>query len=566
MATTIDKAKIIELLGDPRTAPAVLDIIHGDPMLRAWWEASKGFWQTFAPRRDQPELYDQQESFMRSNATGVIGLIGGNAAGTTLCALMKAAVFMLQKQPPPRKDTPFWILSNTFELTIESAWKEKLWGRGIVPDCEVDWDRVVWYDRKQNLPTKVPLKPWPKGRGGDPKKNWMIEFKSYDQGRELMQARAIGGFLFMEQFPYELLTEVLRGCREYNFPGSKLFEFTPIDPSLSVEIEDMIINDALPKGWEIYRANTECNTALAEGWLEEFIGQTHEEERETRLTGAFGSYIGRIYPSFNPLIHVVDLPRTVDGFVKFPPNVYHRRGIDWGFSHEHPFACLWAYKDGIGRYVIYDEYWNNSQYADGIKHAEAVAKRYSWPHDPWHGASYGDPSRPDMFTTFSRAGVSVMPAVNDVHPGIDTVRRKLMVHPGLKEPMLLIDRENCPHLIKEFRVYRWMKGATAGLNPRAAKPDPLKKDDDMLDALRYLLHTDSVIGASGFQGMRSTSDPRRHGVQLMRREGVSSRLLGMTNDRRTCRTGGGGNGFSGSGHNGCDEGDAPQYGFRSVRR
>ena len=76
-----------------------------------WDRTAYAYWQ---PRKDQHERFDQQTSFFNSAAHGVIFLVGGNGAGTTETALAKAAKFVLSEQPPPRKDTPFWIISNSF--------------------------------------------------------------------------------------------------------------------------------------------------------------------------------------------------------------------------------------------------------------------------------------------------------------------------------------------------------------------------------------------------------------------------------------------------------------------
>lgn len=233
---------------------------------------------SFVPRPDQPERFDQQASFYYSKLPGVAFMIGGNGAGTSEICCAKVAKFVLEDQRPPRKDTPFWLAGPNYELTMETLWKEKLYGHGhILPD-DVDWRRIGWYDSKAGLPARVPLKPWP----GHPGRNWTLEFKSYDQGRDALQARAIGGFMFTEQFPWALLTEVLRGCREYDFPGSKMCEFTPVDPALSIELEEMLETDSLPEGWGVFRANTECAMEaghVSEAWFREFFGMVSDEMR-----------------------------------------------------------------------------------------------------------------------------------------------------------------------------------------------------------------------------------------------------------------------------------------------
>ena len=190
------------------------------------FEQAYFWWQ---PRPDQHDRYDQQASFYNSKTKGVSFLVGGNGAGTTETAMAKLAKFLLEDQPPPRADTPFWVLGTSYEQVIKTCWKEKLSGHGHIPRTEIDYERISWYDKARAMPGSVPLLPWPDRPG----RNWVIEFKSYDQGRGQMQAEAIGGFCFCEQFPWELLEEVVRGCREYNFPGSKFCEFTPVDPYLS---------------------------------------------------------------------------------------------------------------------------------------------------------------------------------------------------------------------------------------------------------------------------------------------------------------------------------------------
>ena len=184
----------------------------------------------FMPRPDQPERFDEQTAFYESKGDGCLFLTGGNGAGTTSCLIAKICRFVLET-PPPRRDTPFWVIAETYEQ-IGSMWDEKFNQQGHLPPNVVDWPRIHWNNRNNNQPFRVPLKSPP----GLPGKNWSLEFKSWRQGRGKMQARSLGGFGFIEQFPWGILEEVLRGCREYNFPGSKLIEFTPVDADLSQEL------------------------------------------------------------------------------------------------------------------------------------------------------------------------------------------------------------------------------------------------------------------------------------------------------------------------------------------
>ena len=158
--------------------------------------------------------------------------------------------------------------------------------------------------------------------------------------------------------------------------GSKFCEFTPLDPSLSVELEIMLENDSLPDGWEVFRANTQANvddpnSVVGEKWFGEFFGRVSEEMADTRKIGSFASYKGRIYKSFNRSIHLVS-------GVEIPRGAFHYRGVDWGASEENAFVVLWAFKDSLGEWHVYDEYYTTRQDWTWFQHAEAIHEKDGW--------------------------------------------------------------------------------------------------------------------------------------------------------------------------------------------
>jgi phage terminase large subunit-like protein len=311
----------------PHLAEHAAYLISNDPAFANLGDDASGYTE-FRPRPDRPELFDQQSSFVL-NKDPVSFFLKGNAAGGTTAAAHKTAKFLLS-QPPPRHNTPFWVISDTYEQVCGTCWGEKLVGEGHLPPGDVDWDGIRWIDARAGHPRSVPLLPWPDRPG----KNWVIEFKSYEQGRRSLQARSIGGFWFSEQFPLELFLEVLRACRNYMYPGGQFCEFTPIDPLLCMWVEKLQENP--PRGWKFYRGNTECNRSnLAGDWYEQFFGVVPDEMRATRQTGALASFSGQIYPSWEEAVHVVE-----DSAILFPPGVSHHRAGDWGASEEHPMACF----------------------------------------------------------------------------------------------------------------------------------------------------------------------------------------------------------------------------------
>ena len=477
-------------------------------------------WASFVPRPDDLEEFDEQTSYV--NARDLVSFaLGGNASGKTAASAKKCSDFILNT-PPPRPYTPFWIIGATYKQVSGVCWAEKLHGEQFIPNCEVDWSKIQWYEKKMRWPSAVPLKPWPNGN------NWCLEFMSYEQGREAMQARSIGGFWFSEQFPWNLFIEVLRGCRDYMYPGGQFCEFTPIDPELCVSVEAVM--DDPPPGWKFYRLNTQKNREnLAKDWFDQFFAAVPDEMLATRMTGALATFEGVIFPSFNPQVHIIDNDDCV-----YLSGMNHHRGTDWGASAEHPFTTVWGCYDGVGDWWIYDEYWNTSQDRITQDHAiEVCARSVAWgwpwpenfdePNDPryqehWeklqpyiksvrnlvdeirprgpirisgnhYGEGYADPSRPGEINAFNYYGVITSGAYNDIYKGIDIIRTKLKTNPITHRPHLYI-HQRCKHLIEEMRKYRWTKKRKQiGGTSAAPKPVPLKLNDDTVDAERYLIAT-----------------------------------------------------------------------------
>lgn len=476
----------------------------------------------FCARPDQPVRCDQQRAFLRSQHPGMTFLLGGNGAGTSTVALRKVIDFLMTT-PPPRKDTPFWILAESLEQTMNVCWKEKLHQLGHLMPSEIDWSRIHWHKPNNDWPYSVSLKPW----ADRPGRNWQLVFKSYDQGRSKMQGESIGGFLFVEQFPWGILEEVLRGCREYDFVGNKLAEFTPVDPSRSGELRDMEENNTLPPGWAIYRANTECAVEaghVTRQWFDTFFGMISNAMRGVRTKGLWGGYEGAVYPEFDPLIHC--LPEDWE----LPSGLQHRRMIDWGFGVDNAFCCLWGGYNNSGQWFIYDEYYSNDTRNSVVEHLKAIANRHPWPrHNERYGATWVDPSDPnsrriaDVFTEYAPTydSVDCQLGTNARLPGIEHIKWMLQPDPALAlvlgeppQPRLFIVRDRCPNLVRQMRTYRYLRSSHQGLNPQDARGDVLKADDHAVDALRYGLYSEAKLRGMTPETIAKRRDPRVHGVHV----------------------------------------------------
>lgn len=456
----------------------------------------------FQPRPDNVARYDEQTAFMESRHAGLTALLGGNGSGKSVCALMKAVEFLLYGPPPLQRDFQFWVISNTFQQVMNICWKEKMHNFGLLPPHMIDWARIRWYDKKSDWPHAVPLIDHRESPG----RNWVIEFKSQDQGRETFQGESIGGFVFTEQFNQDLLTETMMRCRVFGGYGNKLAEFCPINPEKSIWLQEMDESGKIPESWGLYHTNTECAVEAGQfdkNLFRDAFATVPLAMRETRMKGLWGSYSGLVYPEFNPTIHCISEDEWED-MLDMRVACYYRRAMDYGQGPENPFACIWACRNGLGQWFIYDEYYSTDP-IDPIKHLKRIHDQQLWPKsNPYYGMTWADPSAEGAIRIASRLtdyapgydSLNIQGANHDRDEGINHVRWLLDRQEGIKnengdpQPMLFVVKEKCPNLIREFRVHRYLQSSGLGLNPQAARAEVLKKDDHLLDALRYLVFSE----------------------------------------------------------------------------
>lgn len=402
---------------------------------------------SFTPRPDRPEQLDQQSSFYHDRFAGLACVLGGTAGGKSYSGAAKVARF-LRDTPPPEPNTPFWVLSKTMDMVSGCCWGQNL-ARFIPADRIAGY---VWYRKEQNLPKSIILKPDSNGN------NYVIELKSYDQDRQALQAASIIGFWADEQCPYDILMEIWGRTRKWDYPGSKIYTLTPLEPDPKLE---EIYNDP-PESWRFYRLNTRLNTTLAES----FVRQISENEVgplvETRLTGAFARFEGMVYPEFDPRTHVIEP-------FEIPHNWLRIRGLDLGWSHAT--ACVWLARDLDGRYYVYQEYLQSKTSIED--HVAAIND--GWNNLPCKGHTYADPAAAQTLHEFALRGLPTVSANKDILSGIATVQSLLRPDAGGKPKLLIF--KTCKELIREMRSYIW----------DAKRDRPLKVDDHLNDSLRYAL-------------------------------------------------------------------------------
>lgn len=165
---------------------------------------------------------------------------------------------------------------------------------------------------------------------------------------------------------------------------------------------------------------------------------------------------GLVYKEFDRATHVYGDDITPEGS--------RLAGVDFGFVH--PAAVIHVTLDQNGVYWVTQEWYKTgrteAQIAEYVKSCNFQKV-------------YPDSENPSAIETFNRLGINVVEVIkgkDSVMSGINKVRDLL------KQNRLRVHKD-CLNLISEFETYSYADGRD--------KENPMKENDDALDALRYVI-------------------------------------------------------------------------------
>jgi len=138
-------------------------------------------------------------------------------------------------------------------------------------------------------------------------------------------------------------------------------------------------------------------------------------------------------------------------------------GLDFGFVHPNVFMKIEIYEGSI--------YLDELIYQSGQTKPELTAAILT--HNIGYSFIYADASEADSIEELHRNGLNIHPANKDVWNGIITCKS----HP------LFITRRST-NTIREIKGYKWKKDKNDNI-----LEEPVKEDDDAMDAWRYGQHT-----------------------------------------------------------------------------
>lgn len=261
------------------------------------------------------------------------------------------------------------------------------------------------------------------------------------------------------------IKEVISRC---SYPGARIFMDTnPENPAHTVKV-DYIDQDGqrLDNG----RLNIKAfnftlfdNDTLDPEYVESIVKATPSGMFTDRdIYGRWVAAEGIVYKDFDQSKHFVSQEHLQQINM-----VTYFAGVDWGY--EHFGAIVVIGRDDQGKLYLLEEYARQHEEIDyWVDIAKSVKARYG------NIFFYCDSARPEHVKRLKREGLRARNADKAVLSGIEVVAR------AFKQERLLI-ADTVKRFKEEIYMYAW--------NEKSG--EPMKQFDDVLDALRYALYTES---------------------------------------------------------------------------
>lgn len=453
-------------------------------------------------------------------------IFGGNRSGKTVWGVNEVGMWAFRMHPyldwvndiePPIN---IRICCTSFAQGIKGV---------ILPTIREWWPKGAWdYKSEGNL-----IEIW-ESQDTDKVLMATVELMSYDQDLDKFGGQSKHLIWCDEEPPFGIWQENM--MRLLDTDGYMLLTMTPIH-GMTWVYEDIYLSDDI-EHIGTYNARTLDNPHLSEKAITKIRQLIHSEDDEAvRLYGEFIPTSHFIYPMWNPTIHVVDpldVWKDPERPGQLPDDWMVVLGID---PHDRtPHGVIFCGINREGDVYIFDEI---SEHCLISELAQLIKKKLRGriPAYSMIDSSANTESSIagiSMIQEFSRPGndIHVLPTKkgrDSVLEGIQRVRDYLVYEKDesgkiIKRPKLYVFK-NCKHLIREFKLYVWEDWKGTNRQRKDPKEAPLKKDDHLLDSLRYVLMTRPIYRHPSLtkklyeglqQNMPGTKIPRPTKEQLHR--------------------------------------------------
>lgn len=393
--------------------------------------------------------------------------LGGNRSGKTTAGIVDD---LIQALSPG--DVPEHLLGF-------KRWSPPFFCRVITPDLGQTLDQVILQKIREWCPPGA-LQGGSLDKAFDQRLrvlrfangSW-FQFMSNDQDLDKFGGAALHRVHYDEEPRQNIRKESL--ARLIDFGGDEVFTMTPLQ-GMSWMFEDVwtpFVEGRLSHA-TVVTVDMDDNPHLDERTKVRVLAEYSEEERQARKSGLFVHFAGLVYGEFASDVHVVDALECV------PEGVEVFGGIDPGIRHMA--AVVLCYLDEDDCLVVFDELaLQGHTISEVCKEIDLRLARWDvrprwWVIDPASRNKSNQTGRSDQME-FADHGIFTSPGQNAVRAGINKVKERLRAN------KMFVTRD-CPELISEFRKYRW---STPRRSDDDAREKPIKRDDHLLDALRYVV-------------------------------------------------------------------------------
>lgn len=319
-------------------------------------------------------------------------------------------------------------------------------GTGMIPK-----DNIIDKRSKSGIPDACDIVYVAHKSGGTS----ILQFQSYDQGREAFQSTERDFIWYDEEPPMPVYIEGLMRTMTTN--GVVMSTFTPLKGvsetviSLQEKASDGLIS--------IVVATWDDAPHLTEKDKIDLMSSLPPHQRDARSKGVPALGSGAVYK-------VTETDFLCDGF-EIPSHYRQLYGMDVGWNNT---ACVWGALDPESGVIYITSDYKRGQCEPAV-HASAIRQRGEWMVGAIDPASRGRAQHDgeQLIDLYRKQGLNLILADNAVEAGVFSVYEKLSI--GKLKVF-----KSCTSLLEEYRLYR-----------RDDKGKIVKQNDHIMDALRYLV-------------------------------------------------------------------------------
>lgn len=400
----------------------------------------------------------------------IVAFLGGNRAGKTTAGIAHDIIQAVDREALPpwlepyKRHEEFYcrIVTPDLVATLEGVVLPKI--RELVPREQLwkgSWEKA-WDQRRRRLIFE--------------NGNW-FDFLTHEMDLDRFSGAALHQVHFDEEPPGQkgrlIWQESL--MRVIDYGGTTRITMTPL-LGLSWSYHELTNKGVPRQDDEVYAVTVDMddNPHLNQAAKERVLSGLSAEERAARKSGRFVHFAGLIYPEFDPGRHVIPaldvLPDDVEVFVGIDPGIRHMAGV------------VFCYLDAQDRLVVFDELPVQGETVaqvcariHGRNERWGVRPRW-YVIDPAARNKHHQTGRSDQME-YADHGIVAVPGQNARGAGFNRVKERL-------EAGRLLVTADCEVLVEQFREYRWKTSKAGESDPRE---EPVKHNDHLLDALRYVV-------------------------------------------------------------------------------